>query len=199
VSAELIREFQENAKLCPHIHLPIQSGNNDILKKMRRGYTRKRYLEIVNSLREARPAISLTSDFIVGFPGETEGQFEDTLDLLKCVQFDSIFAFKYSPRPGTKASLDFEDDVPTPVKEARLDCLLSLQRKITKVKNEARVGQVEELLITGYDRQKTGRLMGRLADNRIVNFAGNCNLIGSIVRIRLTRALANSMEGEVIG
>ena len=86
-----------------------------------------------------------------------------------------------------------------PVKEARLDHLLSLQRKITKAKNEARVGQIEELLVTGYDRQKTGRLMGRLADNRIVNFAGNCNLIGSIVRIRLTRALANSMEGEVIG
>ena len=93
VSAELIREFQENAKLCPHIHLPIQSGNNDILKKMRRGYTRERYLEIVNALRESRPDISLTSDFIVGFPSETEEQFEDTLDLLRCVQFDSIFAF----------------------------------------------------------------------------------------------------------
>jgi tRNA-2-methylthio-N6-dimethylallyladenosine synthase len=170
-----------------------------ILKKMRRGYTREKYLEIIDALRKARPEISITSDFIVGFPGETEEQFEETLDLLRYVQFDSIFAFKYSPRPQTQAAIDFEDSVSISVKETRLDQVLSLQRKITRAKNEALVGQIQELLVTGNDRQKTGRLMGRLLDNRIVNFAGNCNLIGSIVRIRLTRALANSMEGEVIG
>jgi len=198
VDEELIREFAENPKLCPHIHLPVQSGCNEVLKKMRRGYTREGYLEIVKLLREVRSGISITSDFIAGFPGETETQFEETIDLLKQVQFDSIFAFKYSQRPGTKAAIEFDDSVPVDVKEARLERVLSTQRKITCAKNEALVGQIRELLVTGYDRKNTGRLMGRLADNRIVNFAGNINLLGSIVRIRVRRALANSLEGEII-
>jgi len=153
---------------------------------------------MVVALRSARPGISITSDFIVGFPGESEAQYEDTVDLLTRVRFDSIFAFKYSPRPGTKANYDFVDDVPKELKELRLDRVLSMQRKITATKNATLVGQTSEILVTGYDRKKTGRLMGRLADNRIVNLTGNDDLIGSIVQVHITRALANSLEGEVL-
>lgn len=198
VTEELIKEYATNDKLCPHLHLPAQSGSNAMLKKMRRGYTRERYLEIVNSLRLARNGISITSDFIAGFCGETDDEFEDTVSLLKEVRYDSIFAFKYSPRPGTKAAKELADDVPKDVKEKRLDRILSLQRKITRAKNESLVGSSGEILVTGPDRKESGRYMGRLPDNRIVNFAGNDSMVGAILRVRLIRALSNSMEGEVI-
>lgn len=198
VTEELIKEYATNNKLCPHLHLPAQSGSNAMLKKMRRGYTRERYLEIVNSLRLARNGISITSDFIAGFCGETDDEFEDTVSLLKEVRYDSIFAFKYSPRPGTKAAKELADDVPKAVKEKRLDRILSLQRKITRAKNESLVESAGEVLVTGPDRKESGRYMGRLPDNRIVNFAGNDSMVGAILRVRLIRALANSMEGEVI-
>lgn len=198
VSQELISEFAENEKLCPHIHLPAQSGSNAMLKRMGRGYTRERYLEIVSSLRKARPDISITSDFIAGFCKESEKEFSDTVKLLREVEYDSIFAFKYSVRPGTPAAARFKDDVPLEVKEARLEQILSFQREMTLKKNNSLVGQVEEVLVTGPDRKSSGRLMGRLANNRIVNFTGIPSLIGRIVPMRLTRALMNSMEGKCV-
>lgn len=198
VNDALIDEYAKNEKLCPHIHLPAQSGSDSMLVKMGRGYTRERYLEIVAKLRKARPGISITSDFIVGFCGETEKEFGQTMLLLEEVSFDSIFAFRYSTRPGTPASRRFADDVPFKIKEERLEKVLSFQRKATLAKNETFVGTKGDVLVTGPDRKNTGRLMGRLPNNRIVNFAGNPSMVGSIVCIRLTKAHANSMEGECV-
>lgn len=198
VTDELIAEFGENEKLCPHIHLPVQSGSNKMLKKMGRGYTRERYLEIVAALRKARPDISITSDFIVGFCGEGEKEFQDTMELLRDVKYDSIFAFRYSVRPGTWALKKFKDDVPFDVKESRLTKVLSFQREMTLNKNQSLVGGILEVLVTGPDRKNSGRLMGRLPNNRIVNFTGIPSLVGRIVPMRLTRALMNSMEGECV-
>ncbi len=196
ITTDLIEEYARNEKLCPHLHLPIQSASNEILKKMKRGYSREKYLEIVKALRKARPEISITSDFIVGFCEETERDFQDTVQLLNEVRFDSIFAFKYSVRPGTFASEKFEDNVSELIKEERLALVLDLQRKLTKESNERLVGQTFEALVTGYDRKNTGRLTARLPNNKIVNFAGKSNLVGSIINIRIKRALANSLEGE---
>lgn len=197
IDERLISEYMNNIKLSPHIHLPLQAGSNNILKKMGRGYTREDYLVLVNSLRRARPDISITSDFIVGFCGESAEDFGKTLDMLNEIQFDSIFAFKYSPRPGTPAGEHFKDDVPEDIKEKRLEELLSLQKKMTHKKNEGLVGSEADILVTGFDRKGTGRLMGRMPDNRIVNFNGNDSLVGSIVRVKLIGANANSMMGEV--
>jgi len=194
----LIEEYARNERLCPHIHLPAQSGSNRILKKMGRGYTREVYLDIVARLRKARPDISVTSDFIAGFCGETEYDFNQTMELLREVLFDSIFAFRYSIRPKTIASLKFADDVPFRVKEERLTKILSFQREVTLMKNKARVGKTYEVLVTGLDRKKSGRLMGRLPDNRIVNFTGNPSMIGSTVSVRIIKGLANSLEGEYL-
>lgn len=198
VTDELIGEYAKNEKLCPHIHLPAQSGSDSMLKKMGRGYTRKSYLEIASKLRKARPGISITSDFIVGFCGETEEEFNQTMQLLEEVSFDSIFAFRYSTRPETPAARSFADDVPFKIKEERLDKVLSFQRRMTLTKNETFVGKEGDVLVTGPDRKNSGKLMGRLPDNRIVNFAGNPSMVGSIVRVHLTKAHANSMEGEFI-
>jgi len=195
VDEKLIAEFSSNKKLCPHIHLPIQSASNTVLKRMKRGYTKEKYLEIVYSLRAACNDISITSDFIVGFCGETEEEFTETMDLLNHLQLDSVFAFKYSTRPNTYAAENLADDIPKEIKEERLERLLSLQREITLNKNNQLIGNSYDILVTGFDRKKTGKLMGRLANNKIVNFTGNHALIGDIVSIKVVKAYANSVEG----
>lgn len=198
VKDDLIREFAENDKLMPHIHLPLQAGSNTVLKKMHRGYTRERYLEIAATLKNTRPGFSITTDLIVGFCGETEKDFEETLDLMCQVEFDSCFAFKYSPRPGTRAATEFEDDVPVGEKKRRLETLLSLQREISAKKNAALVGTSSLVLVTGLDKMKRGLLTGRLPDNRIIHFSGNPAHIGDMLRMRVQGARANSLIGEVI-
>lgn len=199
VGDDLILEYAENKKLCPHIHLPMQAGSNNTLKRMRRGYTRERCIEIADSLRRARPGMSITTDIIVGFCGESRGDFDETIDLMEKVEFDSIFAFKYSPRPGTEAAEKFEDDVSEAEKDERLRLALDLQRGISKKRNEALVNTRHEALVYGSDRMKRGLLSGRLPDNRIVHFAGNLRLIGDIVPVRIKKANKNSLAGEVIG
>ncbi|MFH1873699.1 MAG: tRNA (N6-isopentenyl adenosine(37)-C2)-methylthiotransferase MiaB [Pseudomonadota bacterium] len=196
VKPDLIAEYGRNEKLCPHLHLPIQSASNAMLKKMIRGYTREKYLEIVETLRRVRPDISITSDFIVGFCSETEADFQDTINLLKEIEFDSIFAFKYSVRPGTFAAEKFADDVPDQIKDKRLAQVLDLQREITRQSNERLVGQTFSALVTGFDRQNTGKLTGRLPNNKIINFTGKPDLVGSIITVHIKRALANSLEGK---
>ncbi|HPQ81714.1 MAG TPA: tRNA (N6-isopentenyl adenosine(37)-C2)-methylthiotransferase MiaB, partial [bacterium] len=198
VGDDLVREYAENAKLMPHIHLPVQAGSNAVLKKMRRGYTRERYLEICNKLRRARPEISITTDLIVGFCGETEADFEDTLSLMREVDFDSAFAFKYSPRPGTEAAEKMPDDVPTAEKDRRLAKLLSMQLDASRRKNAAQTGRTFEALATGTDKMKRGLVTGRLPDNRIVHFAGQPSLVGTMVPVRITAAHANSLAGEIV-
>ena len=197
INDELIGEFADNGKLCPHIHLPVQAGADAVLKTMKRGYTRDLFMERSRRLRESRSGMSITTDLIVGFPGESERNFGDTLEMMRCVGFDSAFAFKYSPRPGTEAAESMCDDVPTEVKEERLSRLLELQRTMSRDRNEALVGSVGDVLVVGTDRMRKGLITGRRADNRIVHFAGNPSIIGDIVPVHVTGANDNSLNGEL--
>jgi tRNA-2-methylthio-N6-dimethylallyladenosine synthase len=198
VTDELIALYACEEKLCPHIHLPVQSGSTSVLKRMRRGYTREKYLETVEGLRNAKPGISITTDIIVGFCGETEAEFQDTLDMLYRVRFDSIFAFKYSSRAGTEAACDMNDDVSQKEKERRLELILEFQKKVTLEKNEALIGSVQNALVFGTDRMKKGLLTGRIADNRITHFAGHERFVGDIVPVRIIAANKNSLSAEVV-
>lgn len=194
LSGELIRAFGEIPQLCEHIHLPFQSGSNRILERMNRGYTREEYMEKVQRLREVKPEIAITADVMVGFPGETEEDFQDTLDLIRRVRFDNLFSFKYSPRKGTLAS-SWPDDVPAREKQRRLEVLQGLQRAITLEKNRALEGKVLEVLVEGMG-ERPGQLRGRTRCNRVVNFQGPQGLVGQIVWVKITEGLQNSLRGQ---
>lgn len=196
LSDELVDCFGELDKLCKHIHLPVQAGGDAVLKAMRRGYTREQYLGRIARLRRVCPDIRVTSDVIVGFPGETESDFEQTMDLLKEARFAEIYSFIYSARPGTSAA-DLADETPKAVKQERFDRMLALQEEITLGYHGRDVGQVLPLLVEGSSRQGNGQLFGRTTWNRIVNFDGSRDLIGQIVPVRLLRAYRNSHLGEL--
>jgi len=212
ISEALIHSFQSLDKLCHHIHLPVQSGSNRILKKMNRNYTRDHYLKIVEKLRLSCPDIAITSDMIVGFPGETENDFNNTLDLVKTVQFDGLFAFAYSDRPKTPA-VKFPDKISEPEKKERLQRLLNLQERYTKEKNEALLGKVEPVLVEGLSKKQSETNLdengtdsswtGRTSTNKIVNFslnekdiAGSGIVPGKTIDIKIIRALAHSLRGK---
>ena len=197
VTGDLIELYRTEKKLCPHIHLPVQAGSNDVLKTMRRGYTREKFFEQVDKLRAARPDIAITTDMIVGFCGETEADFQDTIDLMKRIRFDSMFAFCYSTRPGTFAAEKMDDDVPLEEKKARLEEVLELQRTIQGEANAKLVGATVAVLVTGKDAKGEGKLTGRAGDNRMIHFAGNENLIGSIVPVQITKTSIHSLQGEM--
>ncbi len=198
LSEELIQAYSSLSKLCEHIHLPFQSGSNRILKAMNRGYTRESYLEEIDRLREACPSIALTADVIVGFPGEDEEDFRQTLDLIEKVRFDDLFSFKYSPRKGTRAA-EFEDRVEEKVKQERLSILQELQRSITFQKNQALVGGVEEILVEGQSRQSDRDVTGRTRSNKIVNFEGDIELLkGKLILVHITKAFPHSVRGEIL-
>jgi tRNA-2-methylthio-N6-dimethylallyladenosine synthase len=197
LSEELIDSFGRLQKLCKHLHLPVQSGSNDILRAMNRGYSRERYLEIVARLQQVCPDIRLTSDIIVGFPGETEADFAATMSLLEQVRYAEIYSFIYSPRRGTDAAV-IEDTTPASVKQERFDRMLFLQREISRQTWAADVGTIQDILVEGLSRQGQGQLFGRSTWNRIVNFTGPVELAGSLVPVRITRAYRNSMLGELL-
>ena len=198
LSEELTQSFSRLSKLCEHIHLPFQSGSNKILKAMHREYTRESYLEKIDRLREACPSIALTADVIVGFPGEEEEDFKETLDLMDRVRFDDLFSFKYSPRKGTRAA-EFEDRVEERVKQERLSVLQEIQREITLEKNQARVGNVEEVLVEGQSKQSNRDVTGRTRSNKIVNVEGDIqSLTGKLVPVRITKAFPHSARGEIV-
>ena len=210
LSSELIRSFSEIPKLCSHIHLPVQSGSDAILKRMKRKYTRDDYLDKVQQLRDTCPEIAITSDMIVGFPGETDEDFEQTLDLVELIGFDGLFAFMYSDRPHAPARR-YDGKISETVKSARLQRLLELQAKFTLMKNEALVGSRQEVLIEstshrpGDDLGQTGQKeqwTGRTRTNKIVNFhqtndSGSAPIrsIGQLVAIDIERAMAHSLWG----
>ena len=198
VKQDLVDAYADNPKLCAHIHLPLQSGSDAVLRRMRRAYNRRQYLEKVAALRKARPDIAMTTDIIVGFPGETEGHFLETLSLMEEVRFDNVYAFKYSVRPDTEAA-GFGDDVTLAEKEARLQRLFRLQTLISKEKNQKLVGTRHKVLVEGTDRLNRGLMMGYTECRRIVNFAGDEGLIGAIVEVQITQAFANSLSGEKCG
>jgi tRNA-2-methylthio-N6-dimethylallyladenosine synthase len=195
LSEGLIQAYSRLSKLCEHIHLPFQSGSNKILKVMHRGYTRESYLEKIDRLRETCPSIALTADVIVGFPGEEDEDFRQTLDLIEKVRFDDLFSFKYSPRKGTRAAR-FKDKVEEKVKQERLSILQEIQKGITLQENQALVGFVEEILVEGQSRQSDRDMTGRIRSNKILNFQGGLSLVGKLVRVQVTKAYPHSLRGE---
>jgi tRNA-2-methylthio-N6-dimethylallyladenosine synthase len=196
LSEELIQAFSKLPKLCEHIHLPFQSGSNKILKAMHRDYTRESYLEKIDRLREICPSVAITTDVIVGFPGEEEDDFNQTLDLIHKVQFDDLFSFKYSPRKGTRAA-QIQDQVNEKVKQDRLAKLQGIQKEITLQKNQAVVGSIDETLVEGQSKQSERDVTGRTRSNKIVNFEGDLGLAGELVPVRITKAYPHSLRGEI--
>jgi len=196
MTSELCLAFAEIPQLMPYLHLPVQSGSDDLLKVMHRGHNRETYFRIIDELREHCPDIALSSDFIVGYPGETEADFEATLDLVRRVNYGSAFCFKYSPRPGTPAS-KVEDSVPEEVKDVRLQRLLALTREQTRHAMESQIGKVVEVLVEKESRD-AGDMAGRTADFKIVHFKGQKRQIGHIMPVRITEAYGQSLRGELI-
>jgi tRNA-2-methylthio-N6-dimethylallyladenosine synthase len=196
MSESLIQAHAEVPELVGHLHLPVQSGSDRVLARMKRQHTALEYRDIVRRLREARPGISLSSDFIVGFPGETEEDFEQTMALIEAVGFDHSFSFIYSRRPGTPAA-DLPDDVPVSVKRARLARLQARINALAAEISAAMVGRVERVLVERPSRKRADQLCGRTENNRVVNFDGGPELIGRFVDVRVTEALPNSLRGEV--
>jgi len=193
----LIEVLAKRGNLVEHIHLPVQSGNTDMLKIMARKYTREQYLDLVARIRRAIPDVSLTTDIIVGFPGETEEQFEDTLSLVREVQYDSAFTFIYSPREGTPAA-NMADDVPMEVKKERLMRLNELLADIALKKNEQLRGQVVEVLVDGQSKTNPDMLSGRTRTNKLVHFRGDHSLIGQFVQVKITEPKTYFLNGEAV-
>jgi tRNA-2-methylthio-N6-dimethylallyladenosine synthase len=185
-------------KVCEHIHLPIQAGTDRLLAQMNRGYTTDRYLDIVQEFRSRIPGLAITTDIMVGFPGETEQEFEQSLRLYQQIRFDAAFTFAYSPRPGTKAAAR-EDQIPRPVRLARLGRLIEMQNRITIEKNEAAVGEEAQVLVDGPALRGEGLLAGRARNNKQLIFPGNPALRGALVTIRLTQAHLWGFTGEWTG
>jgi tRNA-2-methylthio-N6-dimethylallyladenosine synthase len=196
MSQRLIDAYCTVPKLVSQLHLPVQSGSDRVLSAMKRGYSALEYKSIVRRVRKARPGLSLSSDFIVGFPGETDADFEQTMRLIEEVGFDGSYSFLYSPRPGTPAA-EFTDAVPREIGEARL---ARLQRRIDEqyaAASAAMVGTIERALVTGRARRDSAELSARTERNRVVNFAGDADLIGRYADIRITAARAHSLRGEL--
>ena len=194
LSDDLVRAVADVGPLCEHVHLPIQSGSNRVLSAMKRGYAREDYLARVDRLRKARPDIALTTDIIVGFPGETDEDFQATMDLVKQVRFDGMFSFKYSDRPRTLAS-KMAGKVGEGVKAGRLLELQTAQKEITIECNQSLVGRSMEILVEGRSVRYPKQLTGRTRSNKILNFEGPDRLIGSLAEPVVTDAWANSLRG----
>jgi tRNA-2-methylthio-N6-dimethylallyladenosine synthase len=197
LSPELAEAFATLDKLCEHLHLPVQSGSDTVLARMRRGYTMAEYVRRIDNLRERCPGISLSTDVIVGFPGETEREFEETLELLTRLEYSEIFSFTYSPRPQTVSAKLYDDDIPAQVKKDRLTAVQSLQQGISLRKNRDRIGELVYILVESTSRLKNGQVMGRTRDNRIVNVKGGEDLVGTFQNVRISGATANSLIGEI--
>lgn len=197
ISDELIDCFGRIDKICKHIHLPVQSGSDRILKLMNRGYSRAHYLDRVERLKLACPDIRFTTDIIVGFPGETEDDFADTLSLVDTVGYADAFTFLYSPRPGTSAA-GLDDDLSSEVKQRRFDRLLNLQQENSQDAWSQDVGKVLPVLIEGESRQGSGQLYGRTTWNRVVNFKGADSLVGTIAPVRIVKNNRNTQLGELV-
>ena len=195
LSDDLINLFAELENLCPHIHLPFQAGSNKVLKLMNRRYVRERYIELIGKLRQVRPEIAITSDVMVGFPQESDEDFQMTLDLIEKIEFDNLYSFKYSDRKGTLAER-MEGKVGDPEKSFRLKTLQRLQNRISLSKNQMLKGAQLEVLVEGYSK-RSGQLTGRTPSNKVVNFTNNNNLIGRLVNVEIQHASANSLKGKV--
>ena len=197
LSNKLIDCFRDCSKLCHYFHLPVQSGSSEVLKRMNRRYDRERYLELVRKLREVDPDMAISTDIIVGFPGETEEQFEDTLNLCQEVGYDSAFTFLYSIRKGTPAE-KYDDQVPESIKHERFNRLCDEINSTSAVKNAAYVGRVLDVLCDGPSKRNSRSLSGRTDTFKLVNFKGDPELMGKIVKVRITSSNTFSLEGELV-
>jgi tRNA-2-methylthio-N6-dimethylallyladenosine synthase len=194
-----MRALRDLPNVCRHLHLPVQSGSNRVLQAMRRRHTREAYFDLVDRLRETVPGIMLSTDMIVGFPGETAEDFEDTLDLVRRVRFHSMFSFKYSERPNTLASKRLPDSVPEGEKTRRIVALQALQRDIQAELFAREVGRVHDVLVDGVSRRRAWEVAGRTSGNLVVNLPGPADWIGRVVPVRITEAAPNSLRGEAVG
>ena len=194
---ELVDAHARIGQLVNHLHLPVQSGSERVLERMKRGYTPEQYLEWVDKLKSACPGISLSSDFIVGFPGESERDFEDTMDLIEQVRFDHSFSFIYSPRPGTPAA-QLADDIDIQVKKTRLAALQQRINEYAAGFSRAMIGTEQVILVEGPSKKDPEKLCGRTENNRVVNFPGDRSLSGSLARVKITEALPNSLRGALL-
>ena len=197
LSDELMDCFAGVPKLCEHIHLPVQSGSNRVLKLMNRGYSAEEYLRKIDRLRSTCPKISITSDIIVGFPGETQKDYQETIDMMEKIRFDSLFSFMYSERKGTVAQ-KLQGKVPETEKRQRLKELQALQDRHTQEKNTELEESVQELLVEGRSRNSEQDMMGRARSWKIVNFKGEPELIGKLVNVEITRGYLHSLRGKMI-
>jgi tRNA-2-methylthio-N6-dimethylallyladenosine synthase len=192
----LIDAYHALPKVVNHVHLPVQSGSDRVLAAMKRGYTVLEYKSIIRRLRAIRPDISLTSDFIIGFPGESESDFSATMRLVDEVNFDGSFSFIYSPRPGTPAA-DLQDDTPHEVKLERLQCLQQKLEEQAQAVSQSMVGTIQRILVEGVSKKNPDELCGRTDNNRMVNFPGNPEQIGQSISVKITRALSHSLRGAI--
>ncbi len=197
MTQRLIAAYGRIGKLAGHLHLPVQSGSDRVLAAMKRGYTAIEYKSTVRRLRARRPGLSLTSDFIVGFPGETDDDFAQTMKLVEDVRFDGAFSFGYSPRPGTPAA-DFDEPVPPAVQQARLAVLQALLDGQYRAYGDAMLGTRQRVLVTGHAARDARELAARTDNNRVVNFAGDAGLVGTYVEVAITTALPHSLRGELV-
>ena len=197
ISDKLLDTIAGGEKLCEHIHVPLQAGSNRVLQRMNRGYTREHYLALVEKMRDRIPGVAITSDLIVGFPGETEDDFEETLNMVEKVGFDAAFTFLYSIRSGTKAA-DLDDQIELAVKKSRLVRLNELQYSIAAQLNHNLEGSIQEVLVEGPSKTDEGRLTARTRCNRIIIFSGPGDLIGKLVNIRITKGKTFSLFGETV-
>jgi tRNA-2-methylthio-N6-dimethylallyladenosine synthase len=196
-SDRLIDVYGDTPELVNQLHLPVQSGSDRILSKMKRGYLALEYKAIINKLKKVRADISISSDFIIGFPGETDEDFNATMQLIDDVQFDQSFSFIYSPRPGTPAA-SLTDGVSMIEKKHRLAILQRRIHELTEQKSKAMVGQKYKILVTGHSKKSQLQLSGRTENQRVVNFSASPDLIGTFVEVIITEALPNSLRGELV-
>jgi tRNA-2-methylthio-N6-dimethylallyladenosine synthase len=196
-SDSLVRAFGEVPQLANYLHLPVQSGSDRVLAMMKRGHTVLEYRQKIRRIRELRPDISLSSDFIVGFPGETERDFEDTLKLVRELNFDQSFSFIYSPRPGTPAA-NLPDETPLAVKKERLARLQAQINSQAAAISAQMMGTVQRVLVEGPSKKRPSQLCGKTENNRTVNFEGNPRLIGQFVDVLIDEAMSNSLRGKIV-
>lgn len=197
LSDEVIQVMAESEKVCEHLHLAMQSGDDEILAKMNRGYTAQHFLDITRKLRKAMPDIAITTDIIAGFPGETEEQFQRTFDLMKKIQFDYAFTFKYSPRTGTKAA-DYTDQIVEETRLERLQKLIELQQDITTAKYQEQIGKTKEIYVEQVSKKSENEMAGKSRDFKITVFPGDKSLIGTFVKVKITDAVGWTLKGEMI-
>ncbi len=196
---DIVQAIEAYPTLCDHVHLPIQSGSSDVLRRMNREYTREQYLERISWVKAAKRPISLTTDIIVGFPGESENDFLSTLELLKTVEYDAVFAFNYSPRPNTPA-ISMEDSIPDVEKSRRLQILLDQQRETQRSLYASQIGSVVEVMVEGAS-VRSGQAMGRTSQNKTVNFTTGQPILpapGSYLSVCITNSFPNSLVGKAV-